>query len=1099
MDSKKQNMNKFSVILMVVSCFSLASFGQATTSSISGRVSDEQKEPLLGTTIIAIHEPSGTRYSTVTNLQGTYQLQGLRTGGPYKIEFSYIGYRRAIVTGIYLKLAETYACDAKLKESAELDEIVVLGTTSKFAGEKTGASTHVTSKDILSFPNISRGLNDLTKMSPYSNGGGFGGRDQRMNNYTIDGANFNYSMGLDGAVLPGGGNPISIDALEEIQISIAPYDVRQSNFIGGSVNAVTKSGTNMFRGSAYIYTKNQYLRGNKVDDYDLGIREEERRDVYGFTFGGPIIRNKLFFFVNGEYEKSPYPIHKWKLSENGVADTQNMVSRVTADDMSRFSKDLKDMYGYDTGSWTDFGGAAEVYRAVARLDWNITDKHRLMLRYNYTGQKRDNNVVGGALYLPDPPVGRYSMTFRNSTWKQIDDINSFTAELNSHFSSNITNQFLVSYTHSNANKRECNGDFPTVDIMTPDELDSKVDRPFMNAGYDQHAWKNAIEEKSWSFTNNLSVNLGNHNLMFGASFESQKVSNCYMRYGAGYYRYKNYDDFLNKAAPIAFALTYSLTGEDTPLAAVNYDQLSLYAQDEHNVNDRLKLFYGVRMDIPLYVNDRYENPSITSYDFNGQKLSTARWPKAAPLFSPRIGFNYDLSGNKVLKLRGGTGIFTGRFPLVFLSKMQEGSGMLTATVSNTQAGSDLLKALAGGIRSPKQVLEEVAPNFPAIFPAEPGAVNKIITIDRKFKTPQVWKSSLAIDYHLPLPFRSDLTFEATYIKDINAILQQNVNMIDLSNPLMTRLSGADNRYIYPGGTKKYINQGITHAMLMTNTSKGYSYDLNATLNMEPVKNLNLMASYTFTRSRTLSNNASNQVDNAWQQEPSVQGANYLSMHNASYLYSPHRLIASASYTVEYAKAFATSISLFYIGQRCGSYSYVIDGDINNDGYSYDLMYIPATRNELNFQDMTAKDGRVFSAAEQRNAFWTYVEQDPYLKERKGKYAETNGAFMPWLNRLDLRIVQDFKVKAGKTTNTLQFSVDILNLGNLLNNSWGVAKGSTTAKLLKYVKTNENNEPVYNMTTLVEDGVTVLPYRSFAPGRNTGNCWQLQFGVRYIFN
>lgn len=1090
-------MSKFIGFLVMLSLYALASFGQATTSSVSGRVWNEEKEPLPGTVVVATHEPSGTRYGTLTNMQGTYHLQGMRTGGPYKIEFSYVGYRRAVFTDIYLNLAETYACDATLKESTELDEVVVLGTASKFAGERTGASTHITSKDVSRFPNIDRSLNSLTKMSPYSSGNGFGGRDQRMNNYTIDGANFNYSMGLDGAVLPGGGNPISIDALEEIQVSIAPYDVRQSNFIGGSVNAVTKSGTNHFRGSAYMYTKNEFLRGNKVDGYDLGDRKEERRNVYGFTFGGPIIKNKLFFFVNGEYENSPQPIHKWKLSADGVEDTQNMVSRVTDADMSRFSQDLKNMYGYDTGSWTNFSGCTNVYRAMARVDWNITDRHRLMLRYNYTGQSKDNNVVGAALNISGAPVSRYSMTFRNSTWKQLDNVSSFTTELNSRFSQSVNNQLLASFTFNDGNKRECNGNFPTVDIMKPDE--SGTNRAFMNAGYDQHAWRNGIQEKVWSITDNLSVHLGNHNMMFGASFESQNVANCYMRYGAGYYRYNSYEDFVNKAAPVAFALCYSLTGEDEALASVHYDQFSLYAQDENNVNDRLKLVYGIRMDIPFYVNKRYENPSITSYEFNGTKLSTSHWPKATPLFSPRIGFNYDLSGNQTLKLRGGTGIFTGRFPLVFLSKMQEGSGMLKTTVSTTKAGDELLAALAGGIRTPDQILTEIAPQFPNRFPTEPGAVNEIITIDRNFKTPQVWKTSLALDYHLPLPFRSDLTLEATYIKDINAILQRNMNVIDLDDPKMSRLSGPDNRYLYPGNEEKRVYENITHAMLMTNTNKGYSYNLNATLNMEPVRGLNLMASYTYTRSRTLSNNASNQIENAWQQEPSVQGANYLTMHNSVYMPSPHRVIASLSYTAEYARNFATSISLFYTGQRNGSYTYLVDGDLNNDGYKYDLMYVPATRDELNFQDLNTKDGKVFTADEQRDAFWAFVEQDPYLSKRKGKYAETNGAYQPWYHRFDLRIVQDFKVKAGKTTNTLQLSMDVLNIGNLLNSAWGVTKVATTNKLLQYKGLNNNNEPIYTMTTLTEDGTTLLPYRSFAPNRIVNNCWQVQFGIRYIFN
>lgn len=1088
---------------MMFSCFAATSFGQATTSSMSGRVEDEQNEPLPGTTVIAIHEPSGTRYGTVTNMQGTYHLEGMRTGGPYRVEFSYVGYRTAIFANITLKLAETYICDARLKESAELDEVVVLGTASKFAGEKTGASTHITSKDISRYPNISRNLTALTKMSPYATRNGFGGRDQRMNNYTIDGANFNYSMGLDGAVLPGGGNPISIDALEEVQVSIAPFDVRQSNFVGGSVNAVTKSGTNQFRGSAYMYTKNEFLRGNDVDGYNLGEREEERRNVYGFTFGGPILKNKLFFFVNGEYENSPQPIHKWKLSTDGQEDVQSLVSRVTAEDMSRFSQDLKSMYRYDTGSWTNFAGCTDVYRAMARLDWNISDSHRLMLRYNYTGQEKDNTLVGAALNINGAPVSRYSMSFRNSTWKQLDNVSSLTAELNSRFNANITNQLLASFTFNDGNKRECNGDFPTVDIMKPDE--TGTNRAFMNAGYEQHAWKNGIKERVWSITNNLSMHWGNHNLTLGASFESQNVSNCYMRYGAGYYRYNSYEDFVNKEAPVAFALCYSLTGEDEALASVHYDQFSLYAQDQYNVNERLKLLYGIRMDIPLYVNRRYENPSIASYEFNGMKLSTAYWPKATPLFSPRIGFNYDLSGDQSLKLRGGTGIFTGRFPLIFLSKMQEGSGMLKTTVSVLQNTKDprdkeLLAALAGGIRNPQQILSEIAPQFPDCFPMEPGAVNEIITIDRKFKTPQVWTSSLALDYRLPLPFRSDVTLEAMYIKDINAILQQNVNMIPLDDPKMTRFSGADDRYIYPGNKDNRINEEVTRAMLMTNTSKGYSYTLNATLHTEPVRNLDLMASYTYTRSRTLSNNASNQIENAWQQEPSVQGANYLVMHNASYLDSPHRVIASASYSIEYAKNFATSISLFYTGQHNGSYTYLIDGDMNNDGFQYDLMYVPATRDELDFTDLKKADGSIlFSASEQREAFWAFVEQDPYLRKRKGKYAETNGAFQPWYHRFDLRLVQDIKVKAGKTTNTLQLSMDIMNIGNLLNSSWGTAKAAVTNKPLQYKGVNEQNDPVYVMNVLTEDGTTLLPYRSFAPSRISTNCWQLQFGIRYIFN
>lgn len=1092
----KKKIYRLLIFILLLCSYELRSYGQITTASVHGRVLDESKEALPKAIIVAIHEPSGTRYVAQTNLQGVYQLQGMRTGGPYQLEFSYVGFRKSIFTDIYLKVAEPYVCDVTLQPSIKLNEVVIVGKSSKFTNEKTGASTHITSSEIESFPNINRSLNALTKISPYSNGNGFSGRDQRMNNYTIDGANFNYSMGLDGSALPGGGNPISIDALEEIQLSIAPYDVRLTNFIGGAVNAITKSGTNNIKGSAYSYFKNEYLRGNNIDGYNLGYREQERRDIYGFTLGGPIIKNKLFFFVNGEYEHNPYPIHKWKLSTDGQEDLQNLTSRVTDADMRRFSEDLKNMYGYNTGSWTDFNGAADVYRAMARVDWNINDHHKLMLRYNYTGQKKDNTLVGGALGISGGPISQYSMTFRNSTWKQLDNVNSLTAEVNSHFSSTVNNQFLVSYTSNDGNKRECNGDFPTVDIMKTDA--GGTNRAFMNAGYEQHAWRNGITEKIWNITNNFSVQLGNHNLMIGAGFESQKLSNCYMRYGAGYYRYDSYDAFVNKAAPTAFALCYSLTGEDEALAKVHYNQFSLYGQDEFNVNSHLKLIYGIRMDVPFYVNKRYENPSITSYQFNGIELSTGYWPKAMPLFSPRIGFNYDLTGDQKIKLRGGTGIFTGRFPFVFLSKMQEGSGMLKTTVSTQKKNDPLLNALAGGIRNPKEILRDIAPLFPDRFPMAPGAVNEITTIDRDFKMPQVWKTSLALDIRLPLPFKTNLTLEGMFIKDLNAILQKNVNIIDIDDAKMSQLSGPDNRQVFPGNEEKRIYENITNAMLMTNTSKGYSYNLNATLNMEPIRHLNVMAAYTYTCSKTLSNNASNQIDGAWMQEPSVQGPNNLTLHNASYLASPHRIIASATYNLKYSRHFGTSISLFYTGQRNGSYSYLIDGDLNNDGYNYDLMYIPATRDELNFQEMKTGN-RTFSAEEQRDAFWNYVNQDPYLNKHKGEYAETNGAFLPWYHRFDLRILQDFKINTGTTTNTLQLSIDIMNIGNLLKSSWGVTKKATVSSLLKYKGLNEKKEPVYNMTTYNDEGVTVLPYKSYIVNRVSSNCWQLQFGIRYIFN
>lgn len=1083
------------LILLFLQLTGLSGFSQSTTSAISGQVSAEEGT-LQDATVIAIHEPSGTRYGTVTNEIGYYQLKGMRPGGPYRVEISYVGYEYLVFKDIVLPLAETYQCNARLKPTTVLDEVIIK-RDAPFASSKTGASTHITAADISHFPNISRKLTDLLKLSPYSLGNAFGGRDGRMNNYSVDGANFNYNMGLDGNVLPGGGNPLSIDAIEEIRIGIAPYDVKQSNFIGGAVNVITKSGTNTFRGSAYTYLYNEYLRGNTVNGFELGEREKEARTIYGFTLGGPVLKNKVFFFVNAEFEHSPKPIHKWKLSTDGQRDATNKISRATAEDMSRFSADLKKMYGYDTGSWTDFSGKADAYRIMTRIDWNISENHKLMLRYNYVSNRQDKNVVGAALGITGVPIGQYSMSFRNSTWQQIDKVNALTAELNSRLNGEINNQLLVSFTFSDVNKRKCNGEFPTVDIMKPD--DSGVNRAFMNAGYDQHAWHNGIQEKVWGITDNLSVSWGQHDLTAGASFESQKVSNCYMRYGAGYFRYNSYDDFLNREAPVGFALTYSLTGQSDALAAVHYQQFSFYLQDQWNLHPKFQLLYGIRMDIPFYINHRYENPSIAGMKFNGIQLSTAHWPQRTPLFSPRVGFNYDLLGNQNLKLRGGTGLFTGRFPLIFLSKMQEGSGMLQTTVSTTKAGDPLLAALKGGIRSPQEILTEIAPQFPDRFPMKPGAINNIVTIDRDFKTPQVWKSSLALDYRFPLNFPTKITAEGIFIKDIYSIIQQDKNTDETK---ITRFSGPDKRYRYAGTNGKKIDESINYALLMTNSHKGYSANFNTTLNMTPLPGLDLMAAYTYTASKTLTGNKSNQIEGAWQQEPSVQGPNYQTLHNALYLSSPHRVIAQVNYRIEYARQkMATSFSLFYEGQNSGTYSYIYDGDMNNDGINYDLIYIPGTRDELNFADKKVGD-KTFTAEEQRNAFWQFINQDKYLKKHKGEYAQAYGAYLPWTHLINLRWVQDFKLKTGHQTNTLRLSVDILNLGNLLNNSWGLQKSlsaSNNAVLLRCTGANEQNEPVYTMATIKENGEDILPYKTFMENRNSSNCWQLQIGIHYIFN
>ena len=1095
-----QLVRKSAVMLYFAMVFSVFSIAQNTTSTIFGTTTDGN-ETLPGAIVKLTEVESGTTYTVISNHKGAYRIDGLRPGGPYVMEVSYVGYNKGVVNIKRLNLGEVYSCDVVMKAGNELAEVVISGSANM---RKTGGSEHITADDIVKMPAISRDFDDLTRLSPYFQGNVFGGRDQGMNNYSIDGANFNYNMGVDRGRMPANNRPISIDAIEEIQIVTSAFDVKNSNFMGAGINAVTKKGTNTLKGSAYTFFKNEDLRGNRIDHEDLGDRIKDQRNIWGITLGGPIIKDKLFFFVNGEYEHSAYPIHRWKLSADGKDNADNMISRVTAADMELFANDLKSMYGWDPGSWTDFNGNSDTYRLLTRIDWNISERHHLMLRYNFTGMETDNNVSGGALGL-GAPVSNLSQSFRGSTWQRKDNVHSLTAEINSHFGDNMNNVLRAGFTFNDANNRESDANFPTIDILKPDE--AGTNRPFMNAGYEQHAYNNGVKEKSWNVVDNFNISLGKHFLTVGAGFESTTASNCYMRYGAGYYRYKSYDDFVNKQAPVAFAMCYSLTGDDRAKSEVTYNSLSLYAQDEWNVNSRLRLLYGVRMDMPMYTNHRYENPSVAELEFNGERLNTGNWPKSVALFSPRVGFNYDLTEDGSIRLRGGSGIFTGRFPLIFLSKMQEGSGMLQATVSVNNAKDALLPYLAGGVRTPQQVLEEVVPNLPdnlkKKFPTEPGAVTNLVAIDRNFKMPQVWKSTLAADWKLPVGFDAVFTLEGTFAKDINAITAYDAN-IDSEKVEEKRFNGNDNRFFYPGAKNKRIHTENGYAYVMTNTSKGYTANIVAQITASPIKNLDLMAAYTYTVSKSLNSLSSNQIENAMTNLSSVNGYNYAEVGNSRYIFSPHRVIASATYRFSYArKSMSTLVSLFYEGRRNGSYSYVYSTDMNNDGVNNDLLWIPSNKDELLFADIKDKKGNVlFTADEQRNAFWNFVEQDPYLSSHKGEYAKQYGGFNPWFNRIDLRLTQEFKLKVGKTVNRLQLNFDILNLNNLINNSWGIPKVARTAayKPLNRVSVDKDNTPVYNMSTYNDnDGNLRLIDSTYDYLRNSTYCWQMQIGVKYFFN
>jgi len=1109
---KVSKLLKISMLALLV-CWQ-AGHAQVTTSSLSGRVTDG-RETLAGATVKATHEPSGTVYGVITNSEGRYAIQGMRTGGPYKVEFRYIGFANYDENNVYLQLGETFVLDAQMSESETLlSEVVITGMATKFTTEKTGATTNINNQQINLLPTINRSIQDISRLSPYANGMSFAGGDGRSSNLTVDGANLNNNFGLSSA-LPGGGNPISLDAIEEVQVVIAPFDVRQTNFIGGGVNAITKSGTNTIKGSAYTYLRNQDLRGNKIGDRDFGDRAKESRTVYGATLGGPIIKNKLFFFGNIEYEKSPQQVITWRASTDGVSDGST-ISRTTESDLQRVADHLKSKYGYDPGSYKDFPAEETNLKYLLRLDWNINDANKLSLRYNHTknmgwnppngnstdGSYRDNNKNR---------VGQHSFSYANSMYSMDNVVNSATIELNSRLNPNMSNQLLATYSLIKDVRGSTSDPFPFIDIMSGDiATGAAALDPYISAGYELFTWNNGVTNKVTTVTDNFTYYLNKHKLTAGISYEYQYADNNYMRNGTGYYRYASVSDFINGAAPVDFTLTYGANGNKTPSNAVAFGQLGFYVQDEWNVLDNLKITAGVRGDNLMFLNDIMTNNAIRDLDFGGRHIDTGKWPQSRINWSPRLGFTFDPLKDKSLIVRGGTGLFVGRLPLVFFTNMPSNAGMnqllmqvqtrFNATDGSVTSRDERLDLLTGGmITNVDEMIQRLG--FQTEVTPEMGSVpSGIAGVDPNFKMPQVWKSALAVDYQIPVQFPFTVTAEAMYTKNINAVMLDNYN-VKKPDGSWDRMSGADNRYIYPSDYRYYNN--IATACVLTNTNEGYGYTFNLTLNAKPVKNLDLMVAYTRTEMKEVSGMPGSAAQSAWQGLPTIDGPNVSKAQRSQYVI-PDQVIGSLSYRIPYLKnSMASTFSLFYRGYSPYSNSFVYTNDINGDGLSSDLIYIPKDPGEIKFRDITRteQDGTItvlHTAQQQSDAFFAFIEQDGYLKKHKGQYAEAYAARPPMVHKFDFRFLQDFRVKIGSTVNTLQFSLDVLNVGNLLKSTWGVNKTMAAlnyGQILTYAGRDENNVPSFTMVTVRD----ALPTQSYETYVDYGQCWSLQIGLRYIFN
>lgn len=1099
------------IALTLMSLFAAATaFAQVTTSSISGKITDENGADIAGATVIAVHVPSGTQYWTIADSKGNYRILNILPGGPYTVRVEMLGFKVTEVTGVNVALADNFVVNTTLEEeSMDLDEVVVVAesVTSNMRSDRAGAVTSVDLKSISNIPVISRDVQDIIKLTPqaYDSGNGpqIGGGTYRQNNFTIDGAAANNAFGI-GGTMPANGSPISMDAIEQISVNVTPFDVRQSGFIGAAMNAVTRSGNNNFEASAYSYFYNEKFRGKYVEGNELTVNPEQHLLV-GARVGGPIIKDKLFFFLNFEMERDvePGPSRRASTSANPYTDGNDGIARPSESVMNALSDYLINQWGYNPGAYQGYSTISPAYKFLARIDWNINNNHKLNIRYNMTQSKSpiapstSTSGLGDRNFTINSRTAMTALYFQNARYFQENNYSSIVAELNSRFlDGKVNNVLRATYSHQYEPRSTEGGMFPFVDLVVGDNI-------YTSFGTELFSLGNLRDVNTVTVTDEVTASLGINQLTAGVQYEWNRTKNGFQRFGAGYYTFE-FDteaDLMNAINsntlfdnPYQYAITHSFNSDwSQAFPQFDFHQVSLYLQNEMSFN-RFKLSYGLRVELPMYPDlGIMENPQVSEgtfmdYNGNGGKYSTLQLPATSVMFSPRIGFNWDILGDRSLVLRGGSGFFTGRLPFVWIVAQAGDAGVIQATYNGVQ-GKGVVPPF---IVDRTEQLNTLYPNG-----VTPGAasISSISLMAPDLKMPQTWKSSLALDYILPGDVM--LSVEGVYNYDINPVTITNVGLKD---PVYSNINNfADNRYVWGD----YYEPSLQEVYLLNNSKKGgHYYSVTAKAEKRNFYGFDGMIAYTYSNALSYGDGWGDQVYSAWQNAATVNGQNFVELGYAGYV-MPHRLIASLSYTAEYARNFATGISLFYEGGPRGRYSYTYTSNIVGDGGADNLIYVPASKDELTFADYTP-DGAdwVYTAEEQAEDFWNFINDSKYLSTRKGQYAERNGLVAPWTHQFDVRIFQNFYVyqKNGQR-HTIQIGLDIENIGNLFNQNWGHFWSANNTSILRVAQNGytpggvgQSPKPVYNFMT---NGLERLT-SEFSPSISLSSTWMMQLSLRWIF-
>ncbi len=1086
------------LILLAALMLPTALFAQGvTTGALSGIVTDAQQKPLAGATVVALHVPSGTTYESVTRADGRYSIPNMRVGGPYSVTVakgptSTASFEPQTQDEVVVNLGVATDLDFAVRSIAE-EVTVTAQSDAIFSSERTGASTVLSRETLASLPTISGRLNDVTRLTPQSGGTlSFAGQDSRLNNITVDGSYFNNSFGLRNS--PGdtsGVAPISLAAIEQVQVSIAPFDVRQGNFVGAAVNTVTRSGGNALRGSFYHSFRDNGVVGTEAKSLVFNPGTFNFRNTGGWA-SGPVIPNKTFFFFNHENEAFTQPGTTFRANQGGEA-VAGSTTRVQQADLVALSSFLETNFDYSTGPFQDYDHETPAKRYLIKADHNFNNRNKLSVRYNHLDSNTDIILSNSSsLGFGTRRTNSTGLNFQNSNYQILENIRSIVGEWNSIVTDRMANSLIVGYTYQDESRASRGSFFPFVDILR----DGSV---YTSFGFEPFTPNNELRYKTFQMQDNFTRFGNKHTWNFGWTGERYVSENVFFQGAQSVYVYNSLDDFYADAngflanpnrttSPVTlerFQVGYNnIPGQEKPIQPLEVFYTGAYVQDDWRVRDNLKFNLGFRFDVPFFGETGYPNPNADAMTFreedgNAVQYSSGKLPDANILWSPRFGFNWDARGNRTTQVRGGTGIFTGRPAYVWISNQVGNTGMLTGF-------SDIRNTTTRPFNPDPEHYKPQPTGAPA-------ASFALAVTNPDFKFPQLWRTNVAVDQRLPWGWSG--TVEFIYNKDVNGIYYINANL----PPAQTAFAGADDR---PRYTNNRINQAVTTAIVLKNQNIAESWNLAFSGEKNLSSGLWVKTAYSY-------GEAENTIDpgsiaaGSWQNNPHSGDPNNPGL-GISAQAPGHRFFVGAAYTKNYFGWGGTTVSAFWESRTIGNASYLFAADMNGDSGINDLVYVPRDQSEMNFTSFSATAAgvtRTFSPAEQAAAWDAYINQDKYLSTRRGQYAERGALWLPMVHRLDFSIAQNAFVNVFGKKNAFQFRVDIDNLTNLLNSDWGVSQRTVaiTGQVLTNPTIDTSGRSAYRLRTVNTATGPELIRNSFEPTTLITDVYRVMFSLRYTFN